>query len=234
MLYANLDKQKVLEELSPLTCALYHLLPEYATKKVIPFFGNEGREIDESLATHILRYEVRRALKQNGIDIYGDDGENTPPVDLKKLHLSGIEGVFLGWRFKVLRSRDDEVPPPGRSETRMRYYSQAEQLPLPGFEYNPPRPDQQINVVILWDCDSAYRDFQLRVALPKEPSSAYGQVDCYFNVEAPHIHQQGLISHIVDDLLFDQPKELDLTTKSVDVEAMGLHQGGPEGLYSSE
>ena len=181
------SKEQALRELFPLTSTLYEVFPEAADEIVIPHFAVRGRPIDQGLATHMLRYEVRCSLDEVGISVFEDSddslGDMPSEFDMQPLPNSGIEGIFAGWRFKLLRSRTGEVPPPGRSDRRKRFYSQ--QLGLRGFdklEELQVRP----NVVVLWDFDVTYRRIDIRVAIPQEATGEYGAVRCYYNVQVPH------------------------------------------------
>ena len=171
------NEDQALQELNPLTTALYDFL-EAGVVEVIPWFHNRDLPTDERLATDMLRYEVRRRLKGWGIEVDMEED-----VDLTPLPNNGIEGTFNGWSFKLLRSRNDEVPPPGGSVRRANYCSQQLRLiPLDEQAGSEPRP----NTVILWNFDSRYEQAQLRLAVPREARGPHAQVACYFNVPVPH------------------------------------------------
>ena len=234
MLYEQPDEQQARRELAPLVSALHRILPRVATERVIPYFEAAGLAVDDTLATHMTRFETRRALGQEGIDAYYDEDsyvedEPPPPVDLKQLNLSGIEGTYGGWPFKILRSRNGEVPPPGGSHRRRQFYCQIQRLRLPGFDEAPRPARNRPNVVILWDHDTEYRRFQISIAVPEHTNGAYGRVDCYFNVVVPPSFDPAITS-IVNCALSDQPQEPELTPKDVDLDDIDQKELLEEGL----
>ena len=186
-------RKQVFRELSPLSTMLYETFPEIASDTVIPYFADRGRAIDQRLATDMLRYEILYALNSLGVYAEYDDGlaaQDAPSVvDLKQIQNNGIEGIFGGWRFKLLRSRSGAVPPPGRSEQRKQYYAQrpppSQQLALYGLGEHRPSPLRP-NAVILWDFDDGYKQVQIRIAIPQGFSGEFGAVRCYFNDLVPH------------------------------------------------
>ena len=143
--------------------------------------------INHRLATDMLRYEVYEVLRQQEIDASIDDPADSRDQDadvgLNWLPNNGIEGTYRGWSFKILRSRDGAVPPPGKS-TRLRSYlcQQLRLLPWTGEKVVQSRP----NAVFLWDCDIDYAVFELKLAVPRETHGSYGTVDCYYNIDIPH------------------------------------------------
>lgn len=213
------DQQQTQMELTPLIDALYEILPEAAAERVLPYFGIAGYSVNDELASHMLRHEIVHRLALKGVDVRCDDEtedeQESTELELKPLSYSGIEGTYKGWRFKLLRSRNGAVPPPGKSRRRALFYSQDEQLPLPGFEdrimsiAERHRP----NVTLLWNADSEYGYFFIRVAIPKRPTSAYGTVECYFNVPVP---RRGGPSTTRGDIngLTETPQEPDMTRKA--------------------
>ena len=227
------SKEQVLSELFPLTTVLYETFPEIAADTVVPYFSDREHVVDQRLATDMLRYEIKYILNSHGFDAEYDDDpmdQDAPSeVDLKRLPNNGIEGTYRGWRFKLLRSRNGCVPPPGRSERRKLYYAQqhyAQQLPLSGFE-EPIRPPLLPNLVILWDFDSSYKRVTIRVAIPKESIGEFGIVSCYFNVPVPHPVEvtsqwaSTLDNHFDDDDL----REIEITWKEQDAVELEEHLG---------
>ena len=179
-------RKQAYSELLPLTTVLYEVFPEVASGFVIPYFTNRGRSIDQSLVTDMLRYEVKCRLKEQGIDVYQDDEDSSdrvlPEVDLNWLPNNGIEGMFQGWCFKLLRSRNDEVPSPCGSDRRKLFY--AQQLPL-GGRGSQNALQNRPNLVILWNFDASYRQVHIRIAVPKEAAGDFGAVKCYYNFSVP-------------------------------------------------
>ena len=210
------SKEQALAELFPLTALLYEAFPEIAENIVLPYFFDRQREVDERLATDMFRYEMKHVLNSRGVDVDLDDEdmgqEFQSEVDLNWLPNNGIEGTYKGWRFKLLRSRNGSVPPPGRSERRKLYY--AQQLPLAGFE-NPVKSQYRPNLVILWDFERPYKQVTINLAMPKESTGAFGAVQCHFNDVVRHpaevtAQMVGTLKHNFEDC--DLP-ELDVSWK---------------------
>lgn len=177
------SKEQALQELQTLTDSLYDFFPRIAAEEVVPYFSRRGRPVNARLATDILRYEAHWHLTRLGIEVnFEDDSANDsiePGVSLNWLANNGIEGTFANWAFKLLRSRNGEVPRPGASVRRREFFSQQPWLMPPDSEDGVQlRP----NVVLLWDFDAEYTEVSLRLAVPREVSYRNGYVRCYYNV----------------------------------------------------
>ena len=149
------NELEALGELSGLTALLFHAFPMVAAERVLPYFRRHDPEVDAGLAAHMLRHGVRAYLKR--LDLFLVDEEESFLADLSN---SGIAGVYRKqWGFKVLRSKDGEIPPSGDSERRRAFMCQ--QISLFPFQQRP-------NAVLLWEfLDKGYTQFDLKLALPK-------------------------------------------------------------------
>ena len=185
MLLTNIPPpEQALAELAALTASLHEILPRAATEQVVPYFSRRGRPINERTATDMLRYETLWHIQQLGIQAEPVDEpsvtDDDPKLQVDSLPNNGIQGTFKDWPFKILRSRDGRIPPPGNSAKRRAYYNQIryQQFPMfPADDYCQPRP----NAVLLWNFDSTYAAVHLRLAIPTNVSDS-GSVHCYCNV----------------------------------------------------
>ena len=138
----------------------------------------------------MLRYEVLWQLQQRGIDAseFNDavDPDGDSLLHLRGLPNNGIEGIFNGWRFEILRSRNGDVPSPGRSAKRRAYYCQSQYETVPNVSNGKRAKTAPPNVVILWNFDADYETVTIRLAVPRDVSTS-GIVSCYYNVKIPDL-----------------------------------------------
>ena len=217
-----LTKKQVFRELFPLTTVLHETFPEIASEIVLPYFADRGRVVDPRLATDMFRYEMKHRLTSSGIyAAYDEDPAEQDvllDVGLEQIPNNGIEGMFEGWPFKLLRSRNGAVPPPGKSKRRRRYYDQQlplyQQLRLQGFGDYRPSPFRP-NAVILWDFDDSYRKVQINIAIPQATLGEFGPVSCQLNDVVPHPVEVASQQPVVAKSLVgnDNLKELPITRK---------------------
>ena len=169
--------EEALQELSYLTTAVRDFLID-ATAVVIPYFAERGLATNRRLATDMLRYELLSRLREVGIPVEDENDQ----ITVAALSNNGIECSCAGWSVKVLRSAHD-IPPPGHSDKRSRFL--AQQLPLISFPEIQQGHGLRPNVVLLWDFDDLYATLTLRLAAPREVSSPWGPVGCFWNVPVP-------------------------------------------------
>lgn len=211
------DSKEALAELAPVIAALHSLFRRAYTEVVEPFFaGLVERPLDESVATHLLRYEVLTNLRIYGIDVF-EDPESDATLGLKQLPQNGIEGTHGAYRFKVRRSRDGSVPPAGDSERLQRFYNQG-QMVLPGFDEGEDAATRHFNVLFLWNFDAAYGEFKLNLAMPISCGGAYGKVMVHFNVPVPNPRREEEARAKSDTLV--TPEELAITLQDIEVSAV--------------
>ena len=151
----------------------------------------------------MLRYEMLWLLSHHDMDVEGTPLE----MSLNPLPNNGIEIVFNGWVLKLLRPRNGEVPPPGRSIRKRQFFCQ-----MPLFLLDDQSASQvRLNAVILLDFAQEYQQVSLALAVPYEVVGDYEQVRCYYIVEIPHPAPQ--VSDTLTDGGCDTTTELDVRLK---------------------
>jgi hypothetical protein len=151
--------------------------------KVKDFFEAQGKGIDRYLFPHLVRFYVKSHLETADLTIKMDE-EEEPEADyqFERLVNNGLSGTYNGFRFRVLKADKGELPIPF-SETKSKYYYQ--QLPLlPDLPLDSEfiRP----NLVVLWEVNTKYDFYQLRLACPKSGYKTRDSVEAYFNEPVPH------------------------------------------------
>ncbi len=176
------DSAQVLDDLSTLSAALYEIFREAATD-MLSYFRERQRPVNRSLASEMIRYEVKVRLARYGVyvDFEEDQKGALPDIDLTPLARNGLEGTFESYSFKILKADDGELPVPGRSDRKTRFYGQQLKLirdvPADG-RFRP-------NVVYLWDFDPEWMNPTLRLAAPKQGGPTRSTVDAFWNVAVP-------------------------------------------------
>ena len=192
--------------------------------QVSPYFTQRrpSVSINQRLMSDMMRYEIGRKLKNRDevdLDTADEDGA-WDGFNLIPLPNNGIQGVFQETPFKVLRSRNREVPPPGESPNRKNFYNQKT-LGRQLFLLDPTlQPDIQTypNVIILYDLSPDLRTASLRLALPIETNGPQGFVTCLFNVsiEVPSLEESAVEEVIAPEPVveFREDRETDAVPDS--------------------
>ena len=178
--------QQTLHDLAPLVAVLHYEFRRVWRESVRPYFEHDARAIDEVTAGFLLRDQVGYSLKRRrGVSLV-EDGD-TSTFTFSELALKGLEGTFKNYGFKILRSRDGQIPSPRNSERRSDFY--AQQLRLPGLAE---ATGQTHNIVFLWDFSEDYNVFTLRIAMPLQPDGS-----------APHFNELAAQPEDDDDIDLD-------------------------------
>ena len=148
------DKAAILAQLEPIVPLLYDAA-EAATHEARAFFDGlsteEAEARDPYLFPHLVRFYVCRALDARG---------QTSNVDKDWLANSGV-ALRIDWlAARFLKSSFGQLPPPGRSMTKRRFYRQITGATLWEFD-STSRSIPSVNVVITWDVDSLGEPFML-------------------------------------------------------------------------
>lgn len=177
---------QIIDEQRPLTNALFEYLPEARRIAVSTYFEPRRLQINETLLGCMVRFEVRRMLASSGIQTEEEIDESEDEaadhqLGLRPSALLGLTGVYKGYHFRILKSLDGTLPPPGRSIQRREFY--AQQTPLLGYdESRGARP----NVVFLWRFVSESFP-ELFIAVPKSAKNTRASVHTWHTVERlPH------------------------------------------------
>lgn len=174
--------EDIFPKVKPLLIMLNQAL-EDNIPKVKDFFETQGKDIDRYLFPHLVRFYVKSHLETADLTIKMDE-EEEPEADyqFERLVNNGLSGTYNGFRFRILKADNGELPVPF-SETKSTYYHQ--QLPLLldlPLDSKFVRP----NLVVLWEVNTKYDFHQLRLACPKSGYKTRDSVEAYFNEPVPH------------------------------------------------
>ena len=182
-------EDQLLETFGPISGLFHAVLPVFVKSRVIPYFAQDGLPVDGTIASVMIRYAAKRAMKTRFPSPMGSDSARAPEaLALNWLPNHGIECVFRGFAFKVLRARNGGMPVPGYSAHRHDFLNNRIgdfQIPLGGVFDEVAQRHQFPNIVILWDFDPTYEDLSLWLALPNRTNGPWEPVDCIYIVEAP-------------------------------------------------
>ena len=170
---------QVLAETAPLTNALFEYLPE-GRRVALIYFEPRRLKPDETLLGCMVRYEVRLQLQEIGVPVEEEnDGrvEGDDELGLQHAALLGLAGDYRGYRFRILKSPDGTLPPPGRSPVRRAFY--AQQPSLFGYdEDRGPRP----NIIFLWRFATGGIP-EIFLAVPKAGANTKVSVKTHYEIE---------------------------------------------------
>lgn len=171
------DQETVLRELSdvfPVVKSSY----DYATYKVIDFFAHqdteEQRVLNRYLAPNLVRFYALQALK--------NDRENR--FDVECVPNNGLCLVKANYKIRILKSCNGQLPVPGHSIARRRFYSQQKQLSFYFLEPLPTNADK-LNLIILWEVKPPYNIGRLSLACPKSGELTRDSVTAYWHCAIP-------------------------------------------------
>ena len=153
-------------------------------------FGNDLA--DPWLRAHIVRYETRSVLLDEGVDIEVDE----------ELALSGLRLSHAGYDIRVLKADSNGgMPVPGRSRVKQQFFCQ---------ESFPEIPTQAGNLIVLWHLNPDGSLDYLSLACPKHGDTY--SAECYWHVEIPpeaefEVPPDSADGPIPDDLPIDRNDE---------------------------
>jgi hypothetical protein len=187
----NIPKpEAVLNDLIPVLTSSYEAF-EFGTFKAREYFEKEKSKMDSYLAAHLARFNAMKKLREKGCDV--DDNENHPHYSLKTLSNSGIFLAYDRYRVRMLKSKNGDLPHPGYSQSRHRYYNQDYWQMTIDFPNCAEMAEECINLVLLWNTDSDYSLKSFSLAFPKAAGSTKDSVLVYWNTMIPMEYLQNII-----------------------------------------
>lgn len=202
------DVDVVLEELTPVLPFIYGGV-EDAIQQTRDFFP-EGKPVDASLAPNLVRYFVKEYIDHKS----SADSQLSVSSQFRRETLPN-NGLFLhfgSYRIRILKADEGELPLPGPSRARRRFYEQT----LPNWaQISGEEQPNPVNLVILWDVNSEYALDDLSIACPKDVGESRGSVQVHWRADIPHpalahTNNNGSPAQDADAGDID---DLDLTTK---------------------
>jgi hypothetical protein len=205
------DQDVVLKELSPVLPFIYRGVEE-AIERTRDFFP-EGKPIDAALAPNLVRYHVKEYIDHKSSADSRLSVSST--FEREPLPNNGLFLHFGPYRIRILKADEGELPLPGPSRARRRFYQQT--LPLWAQVSGEDRPNL-VNLVILWDVNSEYVLNDLSIACPKDVGESRGSVQCHWRAEIPHpaLTQASDADSPTQDTDAEEADDLDLTTRETE------------------
>lgn len=185
-------QKQLLQDLHLLNEAIYSLLPD-AAQDSLPHFRDRARPIDRALLSHMIRNEMKYGLRNYGFDV--DDDSEDVDFDLHSLSLSGLEGSFNGYSFKIRKAawEDGQVrlPAAGTSDRAQRFYGQQLSFDVVDDRFIPQPPrnktqSERPNIVYLWDLGPNFSKPSLWCAVPSQGGETRESTRARFIIDVPH------------------------------------------------
>lgn len=150
------EPDSILEFLSREIVAIHHALDQGASAADDFFNMRPGFPTDKQLWAFIVRHDAANWL----------DSVAESPWERPVLPLAGLQIVRGSLSVRILKSRDGEVPPPGSSLTRQKYYSQ--------MTIDTGVPEDSANLILDWRM-SAQRELTCHLSKPMAGQRRYSQ-----------------------------------------------------------
>ena len=162
----------VLAEIPELVPVLYKAL-ESGTHAMRSFFEDDKAKPDAFLAPALVRYYAKKFLSSNGVE--------ETELDVEDIANNGLSLMHNSYHLRILKSDNGQLPPPGDSERKQKFYSQQMTLGV-----RPSGVATTLNLVVLWDFDAAYNLRQLWLSCPKAGGIGKASVEEHWSVALPH------------------------------------------------
>ena len=171
--------EKVFDDLSEVFPVVYTAL-DYGVFQTRGFFENEEQEeykqINKSLAPNLVRYHAIKVLKGAGQEVIEDDDL----FQINQVPNNGLCIVQDKYVIRILKSAKGELPTPGQSESRQRFYEQYS-FSFPSEERN----NEKLNLLLLWEIDLNYNLTNLSLACPKSGKTTIASVVAHWHRKIP-------------------------------------------------
>lgn len=130
---------------------------DFGTMRARKYFEADDKDKppDKYLASHIARFQARKYLAEAGAAVEQEGGG----FDMSSLALSGLLMRVGRYRIRIWKADDDEIPAPGQSEERKKFF---QQMPLS----NAVDGERVVNLIVAWDAGSPYSLASLEIACP--------------------------------------------------------------------
>ncbi len=165
---------------------LYELFPvvnaalEHGTFQAREFFQNQNKTINKSLAPNLVRYYAKMMLQGDGREVFEEDGK----FYINQIPNNGLCIIHHQYWIRILKSAKGELPTPGQSKTKQRFYSQEQYLFK--FPSSEEIKKENVNLLLLWETDSHYNLRNLTLACPKAGNTTTESVEIYWHREIPN------------------------------------------------
>lgn len=222
------DAKEVVHHIQPMVPLLFRAI-EGALQKTREFFDNDGTEIDRCLAPNLFRFYAKALLASEGQRATYEEETDRADYELQVLANNGICLNYGKHEIRILKSDGDELPAPGHSKARQKFWNWNGQIPLP-FTYDEPEASDSSNgsslhLIVLWDVDpNRYTLKKLSLACPIKGAESRDSVAAHFIEELEH----PLVSLTAIPMLQsdDNIEDLDLALKEKTHDQRGARETG--------
>lgn len=178
----------VLARLQPIVPQLYSAI-EGALQKSREFFEADNVDLDRSLAPNLVRHYVKRFLLAEGLPAEYEPAD-VVDLELQPLPNNGLCLTYEGHEIRILKADDGEIPAPGPSKSRQKFWNWNGQLSL-NFSYGEDVPStneaeaEDLHLIVLWNVEPfTYKLKSLLLGCPT--SGDLTNASAYFLEEIPH------------------------------------------------
>ena len=178
----------VLARLQPIVPQFYSAI-EGALQKTREFFEADNVDLDRSLAPNLVRYYAKRFLLAEGLPTE-DEPADVADFELQPLANNGLCLTYEGHEIRILKADDGELPAPGPSKSRQKFWNWNGQLSL-NFSYGEDVLStsdveaENLHLIVLWDVEPLrYKLNRLLLCCPT--SGDVTNASAYFLEEIPH------------------------------------------------
>lgn len=178
----------VLAQLQPIVPPVYSAI-EGALQKTREFFESDRVDVDRSLAPNLVRYYAKRFLIAEGLQTEYEQAD-VADYELRHLPNNGLCLQYDRHEIRILKADDGELPAPGQSMSRQKFWNWNGQLSF-NFTYDNDLPTgtvekpANLHLIILWDVDPfKYKLERLLLGCPISGNET--TASAYFLEEIPH------------------------------------------------
>ncbi len=177
----------VLNDWAPILPIIHEGL-EKGAAQALHFFDQlkEGhqRPIDPHLAAYLTRFYTRIKLREEGHNV--ENGESCGEYKLNYVPNCGLYLAYKQYKAKIFKSKNSEVPIPGNSLSKQRYYEQMDFFP------NLEGTNNCWNLILLWEVKPPYLLDSLSIACPQSGGRTKNSVIMHWHVLVPPAYLYGI------------------------------------------
>jgi hypothetical protein len=163
--------EETLNQLSSIHPEIYASF-EYGIAKAKGYFEGEEIPVESSVFSALVRLHVKEYLQGKGVE----------DVAFYDLALCGLCFRYRQYLIRMWKARDDQLPPPGPSETRQSFYNQQYRLNFNGDSVElEPR-----HLAFLWNLDSRFNLSALWLVCPKCFDLESATTEAEWSIPVPH------------------------------------------------
>ncbi|MDP9316496.1 MAG: hypothetical protein M3R24_37530 [Chloroflexota bacterium] len=196
--------RQAVAEIDPIIPVLYQGL-ESGTLHAREYFEQQSVSADPHLYAHLVRYRAKLLFAEY---------KAMATYVTEDLSLNGLMIHFSRYYLRILKSDHGEVPSPGQSKARQRFYAHnsMEQLLLPFKELEAEKTeDLPINLLVIWDITPSHNLRTLELVCPSNGDLSADSVSVYWRCFLPHPAEGSAFSTAAPSPSHDDTDDLDIS-----------------------